>query len=311
MLRRLLPLLLLLVACGGGEFAPDPPEADSASTPEPAPESTPPAGVEAEATPGEVTVTKLPPVGSQPAEKKKSRWLGISVGNMKEPIPGAPEDARAMIQRSYVGGPARAAGLRRGDVIVRAGAHEAIKQYQDYIGEARKVQIGETIALGVLRDGERIDVELTMIEKPGNMKTWRKRHFPGTEAAGWDVEALRPADGGRLTSAEAGDKPQVLYFWATWCGPCRKTSPQFEAAFKEHGADVAMVAISTEERDVLDPAVAASTFTYPVGRDDTGYAKWDYEVKSLPTIVLVEDGKVTAWDYGVAGIPRVLGTLAR
>jgi thiol-disulfide isomerase/thioredoxin len=209
-----------------------------------------------------------------------------------------------VIQRAFVGGPAQAAGLTRGDVIVRAGG-APVSEYKDYITEARKVQIGGTMTLSVLRDGKPIDVELTMMAKPDPMKAWRHRKFPGTPAFAWDVEGLRPS-GRRLSSAQADGRPQVMYFWATWCGPCRQTSPQFQAAFEELGDKIQFVAISNEELDVLRRHTERSNKTYPSGRDDTGYAKWDYEIQSLPTAILIHDGQILAWDYGVPGIPRIL-----
>jgi len=298
-----LPLVaaFLLVGCGGGdEILPEPAPAES---PTPTADPTPAAGPTPDRTPGAVNVEKLPPVG-EPTPPKAKRWLGISVGNNAEPVAGAPDDARAVIQRAFVGGPAQLAGLRRGDVIVQAGP-TPVKRYQDYLAEARKIEIGDVMQVRVLRDGKPIDVEMRMVEKPRNMKGWRRDHFSGTDAFAWDVEGLRPG-GARLTSAAAGDKPQVLYFWATWCGPCRRTSPKLQAAFTEYGDKIQFVAISNEELDVLTEHVAASSKTYPVGRDDTGYAKWDYEVQSLPTAVLLNDGQVVSWDYGVQGISRIL-----
>lgn len=299
MLRRFpLLCLALLLACGGGETLPeptpepaDPPPEAAEATPEPEP-----------AAPGAVQVEKLPPVGSD--QPKPKRWLGISVGNSTEAVEGAPENARALIQRAFVGGPAQQAGLRRGDLIIRT-AGAPVQQYQDYIAEARKIEIGDTLAMRVLRDGTPIDVTLTMIEKPPDMKAWRRQHFGGTRAFEWDVEGLRPGRT-RITSAQATGKPQLLYFWATWCGPCRKTAPEVQRAFDEYGDQVQFVAISNEELDVLEGHLANSTKTYPVGRDDTGYAKWDYEVQSLPTAVLLNDGQIVGWDYGVAGISRIL-----
>lgn len=305
--RLALLLLLLLTACGGE--GPEP-----VSTPTPA-ESTPEA-VTTEATPapepdtpGVVTVEKLPSPGGDRAAAERAgkpkRWLGISVANMADPIAGAPTDARAMLQRAFVGGPARRAGLQRGDVIVSA-AGAPVKRYQDYLAEARKTEIGDTLRLELLRDGEPLDVTLEMIAKPSDMKMWRRRHFPGTPSFDWDVAALRaPAGVERISSAESGERPQVLYFWATWCGPCRTTSPMIQKLHEDLGDRIHLVAISSEELDALTPWLERDTKTYLVGRDDTGHPKLDFEVKSLPTAVLVVGGTIKVWDYGVAGVQRI------
>ena len=301
-------LLSLLVACGGGDGST--PEGTpttapaQAATPSPSPSAAP---ATPERTPGQVTVERLPQpgAGAEETTPKQQRWLGISVANMADPIEGAPPDARAMIQRAFVGGPARRAGLKRGDVIVKA-AGAPVKRYQDYLAEARKIEIGDRLDLRVLRAGEPVDLTVDMIAKPSDMKRWRRRHFPGTDSFAWDVVALRGPEGAaRLTSSETAGRPEVLYFWATWCGPCRKTSPMVQELHEELGDQIHLVAISSEDMDALRPHLERDKRTYMVGRDDTGHPKLDFEVKSLPTAVLVVDGKIVVWDYGVAGVKRV------
>jgi thiol-disulfide isomerase/thioredoxin len=253
-----------------------------------------------------VTVQQLKVPGSKDDQKAEpKRWLGISVANMREPIEGAPEDARAMVQRAFRGGPAHATGLQRGDVIVKA-AGAPVRKYQDYLAQARKVDIGQAIALEVLRDGKPQTVQLTMIDKPDNAKEWRKKHFPGTPAMPWSVMDLG-AEGGLLDSSQAQGRPQLLYFWATWCAPCRKTSPMVDRLHQDVGDRLHLVAVSSEEEVKLRPWLNDNPYSYPTGHDSKGLLKLDYEVKSLPTIVLISaSGTILAWDYGTTGVSRVV-----
>lgn len=70
-------------------------------------------------------------------------------------------------------------------------------------------------------------------------------------------------------STESAENPVVLYFTATWCGPCKMYKPVLEKISEEYGLDVRRV-------DVDDsPQIAA-----------------DHLVRSVPTLVLYRDGGV-------------------
>jgi thiol-disulfide isomerase/thioredoxin len=237
---------------------------------------------------------------------KPKRWLGLAVANMKEPIPQAPTDARAMIQRVHRGGPGHRAGLRRGDVIVAAEGHPVVR-YQDYIAQARLKEIGDTLGLEVLREGQPLRVEVGLIEKPRNSKVWRRQHFPGSASFSWDIPRIRPL--GRVHDTRTSPRPQLIYFWATWCAPCRRTSPEVDRLYRDAGGRVDVIAVSSEERDVIEGYLKRESTSYPVAHDDEGILKLDYEVQSLPTIVWLEGDKVVAWDYGISGVQQVVSDL--
>lgn len=43
------------------------------------------------------------------------------------------------------------------------------------------------------------------------------------------------------------DKPKVINFWATWCGPCVQELPHFEDLYREYNGDVEFVALHNGE----------------------------------------------------------------
>jgi len=253
---------------------------------------------------GEVALNS--PVKTPSRKGKPKRWLGLAVANMKEPIPKAPTGARAMIQRVHRGGPGHRAGLLRGDVIVAAEG-QSVLRYQDYIAQARLKEIGDTLALEVLREGQPLRVEVGLIEKPRNSKVWRRQHFPGSTPFSWNIPRIRPL--GRVHDTRTSPRPQLIYFWATWCGPCRRTSPEVDRLYRDAGGRVDVIAVSSEERDVIEGYLERGSTSYPVAHDDEGSLKLDYEVQSLPTIVWLEGDNVVAWDYGISGVERVVSGL--
>ena len=43
------------------------------------------------------------------------------------------------------------------------------------------------------------------------------------------------------------EKPVIVDFWASWCGPCKMLAPEFEAVSKELGEKLKFTKISTED----------------------------------------------------------------
>ena len=83
------------------------------------------------------------------------------------------------------------------------------------------------------------------------------------------------------------DRPVLVDFWATWCGPCRMLAP--------------IVAEIAEERD--DVTVGK------VNLDDESEMAARYGVSSIPTVILFKDGKVSATSVGYRSKAQLLAAL--
>ena len=83
------------------------------------------------------------------------------------------------------------------------------------------------------------------------------------------------------------DKPVLLDFWASWCGPCRMVAPVLEEIAGEN-PDIKVVKINVDEEMEL-----ASQF----------------RVMSIPTLMVMRDGQVANKAVGVQPKAKILAML--
>lgn len=82
------------------------------------------------------------------------------------------------------------------------------------------------------------------------------------------------------------DKPVLVDFFATWCGPCKRLAPVLDEVAQE---------------------VAGKAYVYKVDIDQSPDLAASFRVNSVPTLVLFEDGAVKNKVLGAVPKQQLMG----
>jgi thiol-disulfide isomerase/thioredoxin len=229
-------------------------------------------------------------------------WMGIRFrqASPAERTRTSLADGAAAVLTVYPGSPADKARLSAGDIVLGPPGRPFTEPHQ--IREwVMTSPVGAPTSIDVLRDVHVRRVTLVPERYP---LTWPA--LPGPPKIGSvapNLPKLTPYRGPVPTRLGRGE-PALLFFWATWCAPCKASLPEVLAFGRERSVPV--IAITDERAEQLD--VFFSTFREPfpsiVAMDDYRQAFLAFGVSGTPAFALV-DGAGHVASYAVGYRPDV------
>ena len=181
-----------------------------------------------------------------------------------------------------------AVGITTGDTLVGVNGQTLtdMSQIQSAISSHRA---GQKIKLEILRDGKKRTVNAVLTERPDDISSLTGSAI-GSKIANFGENFYKNGE-----KRKAKPKATLLDFWATWCGPCRKTLPVLANIYKKYGdKGLEIIGISNEslgELNAFYDKVHASP--YPLYRDASQDLWRRYGIRAVPTLMLLDkDGYI-------------------
>ena len=116
----------------------------------------------------------------------------------------------------------------------------------------------------------------------------------GQQAPDFTAESVSGT--GPKSVKEANGKVTIVDFWATYCGPCKKSFPKYQEMVDQFGGDLAVVAVSVDEKDTekskLEEFVKATDVKFSVVWDKEHTAADAYKPPKMPTAFIIDKGGV-------------------
>ncbi|MDO4894076.1 protein disulfide oxidoreductase [Moraxella sp.] len=93
-------------------------------------------------------------------------------------------------------------------------------------------------------------------------------------------------------------EPVLVYFWGTWCGICRLTSPNVNEMHLS-GYPVLGIAVSSGTTDELNNYLQQHDYRFANLNDEYGQLFADWQGQVTPSFIIIKDGQVSQSFTGI------------
>jgi thioredoxin 1 len=100
------------------------------------------------------------------------------------------------------------------------------------------------------------------------------------------MATIEVSDDSFETDVIGSNKPVLVDFWASWCGPCKMIAPSLEELSDEMASTITIAKINI---------------------DDNQMTPTKFGVRGIPTMMIFKDGKVVSTQVGAMAKSRIDG----
>ncbi|MGG7668218.1 protein disulfide oxidoreductase [Yersinia sp. J1] len=114
----------------------------------------------------------------------------------------------------------------------------------------------------------------------------------------WAEESLVTLDGQPVSlKALSEEKPLLVYFWASWCGVCKFTTPSVNTLAAQ-GENVMTVALRSGDNQQVEKWLAKKGQRLAVVNDPSGQLSAQWQIGVTPTIAILYRGEMVSSTSG-------------
>lgn len=156
-----------------------------------------------------------------------------------------------------------------------------ISQVQDAVSKGKT---GQTIKVDVIRGDKKLNLKVKLTDRPDDISSLTGSSI-GSKIAKFGENFYKNGE-----KRQKQPKATLLDFWATWCGPCRKTLPVLASVYSKHAKDgLEVIGISNEDLNTLNAFYSSQHASpYPLYRDATQDLWRRYGIRAVPTLMLLD-----------------------
>ncbi|MEC0228974.1 TlpA disulfide reductase family protein [Paenibacillus alba] len=106
---------------------------------------------------------------------------------------------------------------------------------------------------------------------------------------------LTGLDGKSYSIGGEREKPLLVNFWASWCGPCEEEAPDLVNVYNKYQGQFDLYAVNVTPGDKMDNIkkfVETHKYPFPVLLDKQGTNAETYRVVAIPTSFLIDKNGV-------------------